>query len=325
MIMKLKCYYSPSYFEGVTHLDQSGKSEYFLDSVIKPKWVYEQLKAENYLNIVEPLTIEVSDLLKVHSTSYIEAIQKGQPVELAQSSGLRWTPSLYRASLMAVSGFFRALETALKEKSACSLSTSFHHAQKENGGGFCVFNGMAITALKALSEINVEKIAIIDCDYHYADGTMNILANHPQIDIYDIYGGMHSKSINLIHATNIKNYYAQSSDDYNKALRNMFEVIANQKYDAILYDAGMDIWINDRIGGISRMDEKQIKDRDERIFEFAKSQDTPIAFMLGGGYVNYRGENGELVQSKIAEERQMALANLHANTVKVAYQVANSS
>jgi hypothetical protein len=63
--MKLNCYFSPSYFDGVTHLDQSGKKEYFLNSVIKPKWVYEQIKNEQYLNILEPSAIQESDLSKV--------------------------------------------------------------------------------------------------------------------------------------------------------------------------------------------------------------------------------------------------------------------
>lgn len=323
--MKLNCYFTPSYFDGVTHLDQSGKKEYFLDSVIKPKWVYEQIKSEKYLAILEPLAIQESDLLKVHSAEYVKATQTGLPLELAESSGLRWTPSLYQASLLGVSGFYRAIENALRTKSACSLSTSFHHAQKNSGGGFCVFNGMAIAAIKALSELNLSKIAIIDCDYHYADGTINLLRGHPNIDVFDIYGGMHSKSASLTHASNIKFFHAQNSDEYLKSLHEVFTSLARQKYDAILYDAGMDIWKDDRIGGISGMGAKQIRQRDTEIFECAKSLNIPIAFMVGGGYINYKDEDGKMAGQETVEERQKTLASLHADTIKIAYQVAYSS
>lgn len=319
--MKLNCYFSSLYFDGVTHLDQSGKKEYFLNSVIKPKWVYEQIKNEQYVNILEPLAIQESDLLKVHSTDYVQAVGAGLPLELAESSGLRWTPNLYKASLLGVSGFYRALENALETKSACSLSTSFHHAQKDSGGGFCVFNGVAIAALKALSELNISKIAIIDCDYHYADGTINLLKDNPNIDVYDIYGGMHSKSASLTHASNIKILHAQNSDEYFKSLHEVLTSLASKKYDVILYDAGMDIWINDRIGGIFGMDAEQIRQRDTEIFECAKSLNIPIAFMLGGGYIKYIDEDGKMARPEIIEERQNALALLHAETIKIAHQV----
>jgi acetoin utilization deacetylase AcuC-like enzyme len=323
--MKLNCYFSPSYFDGVTHLDQSGKKEYFLNSVIKPKWVYEQIKNEQYLNILEPSAIQESDLLKVHSAEYVKAVQTGLPLELAESSGLRLTPSLYNASLLVVSGFYRAVENALETKSACSLSTSFHHAQKDSGGGFCVFNGVAIAALKALSELNISKIAVLDCDYHYADGTINLLKDNPNIDVYDIYGGLHSNSAILVEASNIKVFNPQNSDEYFKSLHEVFTSLASQKYDAILYDAGMDIWINDRIGGISGMGTEQIRQRDTEIFECAKSLHIPIAFMLGGGYISYKDKDGRMSGPETIEERQKALASLHADTIKIAHQVADSS
>jgi acetoin utilization deacetylase AcuC-like enzyme len=184
---------------------------------------------------------------------------------------------------------------------------------------------VAIAALKALSELNISKIAVLDCDYHYADGTINLLKDNPNIDVYDIYGGLHSNSAILVEASNIKVFNPQNSDEYFKSLHEVFTSLASQKYDAILYDAGMDIWINDRIGGISGMGTEQIRQRDTEIFECAKSLHIPIAFMLGGGYISYKDKDGRMSGPETIEERQKALASLHADTIKIAHQVADSS
>jgi acetoin utilization deacetylase AcuC-like enzyme len=47
-----------------------------------------------------------------------------------------------------------------------------HHAAKNNLGGFCYFNNIAIACLKA--QEHVKKIAVVDFDCHHGNGTEDI-------------------------------------------------------------------------------------------------------------------------------------------------------
>lgn len=46
-----------------------------------------------------------------------------------------------------------------------------HHAGINSIGGFCYFNNVAIAAKYAKKSYGVKKIAIIDWDVHYGNGT----------------------------------------------------------------------------------------------------------------------------------------------------------
>lgn len=49
-----------------------------------------------------------------------------------------------------------------------------HHAGRSGGGGFCIFNNVAIGAMHALSVHGLKRIAIVDWDVHHGNGTQEI-------------------------------------------------------------------------------------------------------------------------------------------------------
>src|SRR5207249_3474913 len=93
---------------------------------------------------------------------------------------------LYTCGSMLAAAKF-ALESPLGV--ACSPSSGFHHAYRSHGGGFCTFNGLALTAVW-MAQRRV-KVAILDCDYHYGDGTVDILAQHGNLGIAHYSSGAH--------------------------------------------------------------------------------------------------------------------------------------
>ena len=54
---------------------------------------------------------------------------------------------------------------------------------QDKGSGFCIFNDLAICALKAINHYNFKKVLIIDLDVHQGDGTASILSGIDD-DIY---------------------------------------------------------------------------------------------------------------------------------------------
>ncbi len=66
---------------------------------------------------------------------------------------------------------------ALENGVACHLAGGTHHAFKDCGSGFCVFNDLAYASIALLNQKKVKKILILDLDVHQGDGTASICEN----------------------------------------------------------------------------------------------------------------------------------------------------
>ncbi len=318
---KLTCFYSSKYHDKVTHTDHNKSKEYFLDTVIKPYWVYSILKENSHIIFKQPVSLlSDNDLYKVHSHEYINSLKKGVPIGLANSSGLRWVPKLFEATINSVSGYYASALQSLKDGVSGSLSTNFHHAKQNQGSGFCVLNGIAVTAKKLLSEKIVSKILILDCDSHYGDGNADIFKGDKRVQIFDIYGGFHTTKTSIITSPNTISCHVNSAEEYFSKLNKFSQLLDNFKPEIVLYEAGMDIWINSRIGKIKGMNEANIQKRESFVFTTCNKRNIPIAFLIGGGYVKYKDEAGKLLSNNIIVENRQALAQIHNITLEEAFK-----
>jgi len=63
-----------------------------------------------------------------------------------------------------------------------------HHAHFSYGSGYCIFNDLAICAIKAVKEFKeINKVMIIDLDVHQGDGTATILQNYKNIFTFSMH------------------------------------------------------------------------------------------------------------------------------------------
>lgn len=133
-----------------------------------------------------------------------------------------------------VSASLRALETGF----ASSLSTGFHHAHYASPGVFCLLNGLVLAALHVI-DIGVEKaILILDCDYHYGNGTDNILGY--------FYGKPGIKIKHKSLGRKFKKRY--QSKDYMREIQTIAKEVKANNYGFVIYNAGMDVLIGDPRG-----------------------------------------------------------------------------
>jgi acetoin utilization deacetylase AcuC-like enzyme len=151
---------------------------------------------------------------------------------------------------------------------ACSPTSGFHHAHYDRNHGFCTFNGLVITALHLIATARAKRVGILDFDYHYGDGTDNII-----------------KRLKL--GNRIKHYTAgaewRNQDKAEYAVR--FAGLMAKKMsncDIILYQAGADQHIDDPLGGL--LTTEQMRRRDRAVFWCAKTYNTPLVWNLAGGY-----------------------------------------
>ena len=221
------------------------------------------------LGQVTPVTRD--DLLLAHDKAYVDGVFDGTILNGFECRDSRvpesclWTIG----SLLAASRY--ALEHPAQP--ACSPTSGFHHAGYAFGGGFCTFNGLMVVAAKLITEAPDSrfKVAVLDCDFHYGDGTADILDRHGAL-------GSH-----VTHLTSGK--YFHGDDPQSEALEFdlwLFEAIAEInafKPDLVLYQAGADPHVNDPLGGFLTDDE--LRQRDQTVFDGILA---PIAYCHAGGY-----------------------------------------
>jgi acetoin utilization deacetylase AcuC-like enzyme len=68
-----------------------------------------------------------------------------------------------------------AEHAAATGESTFSPTSGFHHAGWDSGHAFCTFNGLLVAALKLRLQRRVQRVAILDLDAHFGDGTRDII------------------------------------------------------------------------------------------------------------------------------------------------------
>src|SRR5688572_29956345 len=148
----------------------------------------EALREMPAVSLREPAPVTEVDLARVHTQEYIAAIKSGEPRALAESQKFPWTPELFPSVCLTNGGCLAAARRALQDGVSAALVSGFHHACTDHGEGFCTFNGLvvAVDALRASGE--VEKVAVLDLDLHYGNGTAQLATSRPHLFQVSIYG-----------------------------------------------------------------------------------------------------------------------------------------
>jgi acetoin utilization deacetylase AcuC-like enzyme len=127
-----------------------------------------------------PATME--DILTVHDSSLYKLVEAteshGQIFFSGDTSSNHHT---FKASIYAAGAALYALDKSTTEKQIFSLiRPPGHHANKYKAMGFCYFNNAAIAAEIAIRE-KYQRIAIVDFDNHYGNGTADIFEDRSDI------------------------------------------------------------------------------------------------------------------------------------------------
>ena len=218
-------------------------------------------------NLIEPLGFEPvsqDDLCLAHSTAYVNDVFVGKTnnghgnksLDVAEST--RWT----------VGSMVAAAREAVQSRVACSPSSGFHHACYGVGGGFCTFNGLIVASRKLLADGLVRRVGVLDCDWHYGDGTDDIIR---RLEL--------TKTI--VHHTS-GSQSLRDADRYFSWLDFALQLIQEAEVDLILYQAGADAHIDDPLGGL--LTNEELSRRDSMVFEFCCQHKIPVAWNLAGGY-----------------------------------------
>src|SRR5215472_13753926 len=116
------------------------------------------------------------DLLRVHSRHHIEhilgAVPRSGHVGIDADTVL--SPASGTAALRAAGAVTAAVDAVIAKEADnafCAVRPPGHHAEPDRAMGFCLFNNIAVGALRARAAHNLHRIAVIDFDVHHGNGT----------------------------------------------------------------------------------------------------------------------------------------------------------
>jgi acetoin utilization deacetylase AcuC-like enzyme len=99
--------------------------------------------------------VALADVLRVHCPLYVDRVLTGAlSAEEQRTVGFPWSEAHVQRSLASTGGTVAAMHLVLgsstPHRCALQLAGGTHHAFRDHGEGFCVFNDMAVAAATAL-------------------------------------------------------------------------------------------------------------------------------------------------------------------------------
>jgi acetoin utilization deacetylase AcuC-like enzyme len=202
-------------------------------------------------------------------------------------------PELKERTVLEVAGTILASQLAWHYGIASNLAGGTHHAHQTMGAGYTILNDLAVAAnfltdpvLNKGSVKGVERVLVVDCDVHQGDGTAKFLklhenqrlstlsihcaSNYPQLKAHSTY------DVGVADGLRDEEYMQILQESVNRA-------IAEVDPDFVLYDAGVDIYENDKLGRL-KVSEIGIRQRDRWVLERCVGAEIPVAAVIGGGY-----------------------------------------
>lgn len=233
----------------------------------------------------EPAPVEL--VARVHDPAYVEAVLAGTlPPRALRKIGFPWSPALVTRSLASVHGTVLAARAALARGMAGNLAGGTHHAFRDHGSGFCLFNDIAVAAQALLDASAVTQVLVIDADVHQGDGTAAIFRDRPEVFTCSLHGArnfpFHKQESDLDIALDDGATDEVFLDALMSALTMCFARCAP---DVVFYQAGVDGLREDALGRLS-LTHEGLRQRDALVIDAARARGIPIVLTLGGGYAN---------------------------------------
>jgi acetoin utilization deacetylase AcuC-like enzyme len=257
--------------------------------------VAQALESMPDVRLQEPAPLTEEALKLVHTEEYIRAIRTGEPRALAESQKFPWSSELFASVCLTNGACLAAARQARCDGVAAALASGFHHAGAEHGEGFCTFNGLVIAADVMRDSGEVSSVAILDLDLHYGNGTASLATTRPYLTALSIYGNDYQanvayRDVSFRHHEDGANHLSVplpagcNGAQLNQILEQFLPRLLEPRLpDLLLYQAGADPLRDDPYSPLA-LTHADLHERDRRVFQFARTQKLPIAWVLAGGY-----------------------------------------
>ena len=246
----------------------------------------EQSEQFNQITIRTPEPISRDSLLLAHDSTYVDAFleEKLDEKEMRRIGLTPWTPKMIERTLCLTGGAVEATMHAVEHGGITgNMAGGTHHAHRDFGSGYCVFNDLAISAMYAIEHLGVKRVAILDLDVHQGDGTATILSTVERTRTISVHCSTNfpfRKSVSDVDLPIEPNagdvaYMEKVQEAVNQCLQ--FEP------DLVLYQAGVDGLEHDHLGKL-KVTREGMRTRNQYVFEKMLNHRIPTVIFMGGGY-----------------------------------------
>lgn len=230
------------------------------------------------LERLAPRMATVEEIAAVHDEAYIKRVER-----LSQTTGDAGEMALvglgsYEIACLSAGGGLCAVDAVLRggvDNAYVLNRPPGHHAEKDRGMGFCLFNNIAIAAKYAKQAYGLKRIAIVDWDVHHGNGTESMFYDDPDVLFVSLHqeylyppmrGNLHDTGAGrgTGYTINIPLPAGTADAGYLEAIRTIAVPVLRQfRPELILISAGQDASLFDPLGrmmvtaeGYSRMAEE---------------------------------------------------------------------
>lgn len=286
--------------------DNSGMQAFYSDRFVLPLPPGHRFPMEKYQLLRDRLTQELpevrmlqapeateGELALAHDPHYIQAIADGSvDPKILREIGFPWSPAMAARARRSVGGTLAAGRAAMQEGLAANLAGGTHHSYAGKGGGFCVFNDLAVTARVLQAEWSRHhgshhpelKVAIVDLDVHQGNGTASIFKNDRSVFTLSLHGEKNFPFRKEDSDLDVPLPDGCNDQDYLAALENaLLDMEGRFAPGVVLYLAGADPHEGDRLGRL-KISYDGMQARDRRVFDWCFTRSLPCVFAMGGGY-----------------------------------------
>ena len=245
--------------------------------------VAEGLGGPDALRVPHAATDE--EILRAHDRGYLQRVQTGAlSATEVRRIGFPWTPQMVERSRRSSGATIEACRAALEGGVGVNLAGGTHHAFRDHGEGYCVFNDSAIAALSLQAEGAIDRALVIDCDVHQGNGTASILEHDPTVFTFSIHGANNFPFRKERSDIDIEMPDGARDQQYLEALQHgVHRALSAAQADLVIYLAGADPFEGDRLGRLS-LTKAGLAARDRFVFEACRDAGLPVAIAMAGGY-----------------------------------------
>ncbi|XP_016113138.1 polyamine deacetylase HDAC10 [Sinocyclocheilus grahami] len=155
---------------------------------------YEALKTHGVTQRCKQLPVRQAteqEILLAHSEEYLEAVKQTPKMSVEelmafskQYSDVYFHQNIYHCAKLAVGATLQLVESVMKREVRNGMALvrpPGHHSQRSAANGFCVFNNVAIAALHAKKNYNLNRVLIVDWDIHHGQGVQYCFEEDPSV------------------------------------------------------------------------------------------------------------------------------------------------
>jgi acetoin utilization deacetylase AcuC-like enzyme len=151
---------------------------YHPESPARLRAVLEALDAPEFARLErrEAPEAAIEDLLRVHPRTFVERLLAAVPENGHRGidADTILSPASGRAALRAAGAVAAAVDAVVAgeaDNAFCAVRPPGHHAEPVRAMGFCLFNNIAVGALRAREVHGLSRVAVVDFDVHHGNGT----------------------------------------------------------------------------------------------------------------------------------------------------------